>query len=335
MRCRRFWPDRPARALLQRPELSSLSPVRVGRERRFVCATDRLAHLLRRELGTLAFLVCSANRPPHVDRFDINAALVPGRWNPTISVPAERSPQMRIRTEEAAPPGHDQHVTGGAVRGDPPVWGTVPDARLPLLVVQPHAPARSEGSMERASRVRRPLHDRVRAEEHGTRSVLAGLICWLGAIAAHGLAGGGTAPVGIALMVAPVSVALCAVIIRRVGDIAAVGSAALLTQLCWHLLLMVTAPHSHEMAAPSVGTMFFAHVAVAGLTVAACLGAERALLELARDLVSCWLPPVAVHHVVRSRPIGVPTSGEPLRGPSWLVETAPGRGPPATSVRIS
>lgn len=108
---------------------------------------------------------------------------------------------------------------------------------------------------------------------------------------AHGASGGATPSVW-ALAVLPIAVALFAVLVRRAGDVAALGAASLLVQVAWHLLLMLTPAGSGAMhgahgpmGAPAASHaelgMLLAHLTVAALTVVPCLGVERTLDLLA------------------------------------------------------
>jgi hypothetical protein len=120
------------------------------------------------------------------------------------------------------------------------------------------------------------------------RALLAGTVCAVGALVAHGLAGG-HAPAGWLLVLLPASVATAALVVRREGDVAATAAAALLTQVGWHALLLMYSPASHGGSDPAV--MALGHLLVAAATAAVVLGAERTLVRLLVD------------HVVRLRPL--------------------------------
>jgi hypothetical protein len=113
------------------------------------------------------------------------------------------------------------------------------------------------------------------------RVVVAGLVCGLGAMVAHASAGG-TSPAAAALLLLPASIAVCALLVRRAGDAAALGAAAILTQLGWHAVLHAWGGDAGSGS--GVGTMLLAHLTVAMATVVIVLRAERALVDLARDL---------------------------------------------------
>lgn len=183
------------------------------------------------------------------------------------------------------------------------------------------------------------------------RAVLAGAAGSVGAMAAHGASGGAT-PSMWALALLPVAAALFALLVRRAGDVAALGAASLLVQVAWHLLLMLTPAGSapmvhgaHSMAGGHSGGheglgMLLAHLAVAVLTVLPCLGAERSLAILARlataadealTSAALMLPRAAVVAVPLALPsVTTPVGTTPTRlRTQWAVRRHPDRGPPA------
>lgn len=168
---------------------------------------------------------------------------------------------------------------------------------------------------------------------------------------AHGLSGG-AAPSLWALAVLPVAVALFWLLVRRAGDLAALGAASLLVQVAWHLLLMLTpagpAPAGHGAHGAVSGHagghgdlgMLLSHLAVAVLTVLPCLGAERSLailtgLATAADealTTTALLPRAALVAVPRARrrpSTPVVTTAVRLRT-QWAARRHPDRGPPVS-----
>ena len=125
------------------------------------------------------------------------------------------------------------------------------------------------------------------------RGVVSGVVCGVGAVVAHLLAGG-TATLGTAWTVMLLSVPLGLFLtpsrekLRRVGrsraesgeaalDPARVGALALLTQVGWHGLLML---HPAGPGDDNTVRMLFAHLVVAALTVLVVTRADRALIAV-------------------------------------------------------
>jgi hypothetical protein len=157
------------------------------------------------------------------------------------------------------------------------------------------------------------------------RVVVAGLVCGLGAMVAHASAGG-TSPAAAALVLLPASVAVCALLVRRSGDAAALGAAAILTQLGWHAVLHAWG--GDAASGSGVGPMLLAHLTVAAATVAIVLRAERALVDLARDLWQRTRVPAPLL-VPAYAAASAPAAGEDQATGHWRGSPAVQRGPPA------
>lgn len=137
------------------------------------------------------------------------------------------------------------------------------------------------------------------------RGGLAGLVAGTGALVAHHVAGGHAVP-AVALVVTGLAMAAGGLLARwRVGAAAALGL-AVVVQATSHLLLAGSGGHPHlehhlghagRVTGPvASGTldggpaMWLGHLAVALVTAALVRGADRAVLDLLRVLVSWFRP---------------------------------------------
>ncbi|MFT3873014.1 MAG: hypothetical protein QM714_10270 [Nocardioides sp.] len=134
------------------------------------------------------------------------------------------------------------------------------------------------------------------------RVLAAGSICGLGALIAH-TSSGGAVPGVSALLVIPMAIVVCAVLVRRSGDAAAVAAAALLSQVCWHAFLMVTAAGAHDAADVSAVRMLATHLLVGALTAVVCLRLDQALLDLLHHWVAARCPLLGAVPTPTSEPL--------------------------------
>jgi len=176
------------------------------------------------------------------------------------------------------------------------------------------------------------------------RGVASGVVCGVGAVVAHLLAGG-TATLGTAWTVMLLSVPLGLLLtpsrekLRRVGrscaesgeaalDPARVGAVALLTQVGWHGVLML---HPGGVGDENTVRMLLAHLVVAALTVLVVTRADRALIAA---VTAVWTrlfgrprdgAIVLVRRMPRAMPVVVRASGRRVTS-GWTR-----RGPPLCS----
>lgn len=147
----------------------------------------------------------------------------------------------------------------------------------------------------------------VRAPERSPartlRGVLAGLTSGIGAVVAHYLAGGHSST-GVAVAVMFLSVAVgTGVARRRIGPTTALALAAI-AQGSSHLLMAGSGAHEHAAQAAHMGqaapghvaghggvAMLLLHLLVVLATALAVRGADQAVLDAARALVSWFLLP--------------------------------------------
>lgn len=162
------------------------------------------------------------------------------------------------------------------------------------------------------------------------RALSAGVLCGAGAVVAHGLAGGATPPVWLAVLAAAVGAGACAPLSRVRLDVLGLTGAAILAQAVFHLGFSLHAPTSHDGALP----MLLAHLAAGAVSVAAALGAERAWWRLALAAVGRLVPAVprvAVVPGVRRTPVATARTTGPAdthRSPHAS------RGPPADDLTV-
>ncbi|GAA1908235.1 hypothetical protein GCM10009737_06530 [Nocardioides lentus] len=166
------------------------------------------------------------------------------------------------------------------------------------------------------------------------RGTALGLVTAAGATWAHHAAGGTVGPgaFGLAVLVS-VAAGLALTPTRGTSPLRVLALAAA-TQGAWHLLLATGPPTSHTGAAHGEpGPMLLAHLAVVVVTTALALGADRALLALAREALDRLRVPAPGHpsYDVTSVAPPAPTVGAP-RPPA--PGTAPVRGPPSTRALV-
>ncbi len=172
------------------------------------------------------------------------------------------------------------------------------------------------------------------------RGVCVGLLSGLGALVAHAFSGGHLAPSTSVVVLASALAAGLALSRRRPG-IASLLALAAGAQLASHVVLATAAgPSGHagmagmHHAGGGLG-MLLAHLGVALVTVAACRGADDALLGLARSLVRRLFPLVrpgrgpAVAPRLHHR---LDTSLLPVR--QLVLATPTTRGPPPAPVLL-
>ncbi len=178
---------------------------------------------------------------------------------------------------------------------------------------------------------------RARAEQHrcavtDPRVLAAGSICGLGALIAHASSGGAVPGIS-ALLVIPMAIIVCAVLVPRSGDAAAVAAAALLSQVCWHAFLMVTAAGAHDAADVSAVRMLATHLLVGVLTAVVCLRLDRALLDLLLDWVVARCPLLGAAPSPTSEPLLVHDRTTPLLA-VWRAAPVGVRGPPGLTESV-
>lgn len=180
----------------------------------------------------------------------------------------------------------------------------------------------------------------VSAQASRLRALAAGLVCAVGAMAAHGLSGGG-APGPMALVALPLSVLLTMLVVRRHHDAAALGAAALLSQGLWHVLLMAAPAPAAESGPVDLTTgglrMLVAHLLITVLTVAICRGLDRAIVGLLTDWVLRRVAPLVAGPVpTRRRPrVVARTTYRHVAVAHWAAASGQLRGPPAPSVLLT
>lgn len=171
------------------------------------------------------------------------------------------------------------------------------------------------------------------------RGVLAGVVCALGAAAAHAAAGGTVDP-GALLLAAGCSAGLGWWLLERTPDSLRTLALALLAQLVWHGAFMAahdapTSGHGHghgEAAQVEPLLMLLTHLLAAGLSAGVAFGAERELVSLAGWLVGLVLPVLALAAITPAPA----TSAHSRRPTSWRLPVSaafdpalPTRAPPS------
>lgn len=166
------------------------------------------------------------------------------------------------------------------------------------------------------------------------RAVSVGAVSGMGAVLAHGIAGGATPPIWLTALAVLVGIGAALPLTRARIDLAGLGAAALLSQAVLHLGLTLATPTSASDHGD--GAMLVAHGLATALTLAVARASEQAwwrIAEVADTLIARTLgaivPVLAATAVPTPRRVALAVAVAGVRPADAHASPRRTRGPPA------